>query len=140
MNQNLLTSLQKSGLRLTATRVAICTLLAETTSHPTAAQIYDQLKPQYPSLSLATVYNTLDVLVNMGVINVLGHSGDGNVHFEPNTSPHINLACVRCHKIQDLPADDLSRMEARVSTESGYRLLGARVMYYGICPECQAEH
>ncbi len=89
MYQTLITSLQKSGLRLTATRNAICKLLSETGEHPTAANIYSHLKGLYPSLSLATVYNTLDVLVNNGVVNVLGHSGDGNVHFDPNTYPHI---------------------------------------------------
>ena len=138
MVQTLTSSLKKSGLRLTATRTAICEYLAQTSEHPTAARIYDDLKGQYPSLSLATVYNTLDVLVSMGVVNVLGHAGDGNSHFDANIQPHINLACLNCHSIIDYPSEEPSKMEELISAESGYKLLGSRVMYYGLCPICQA--
>lgn len=68
-------TLKESGLRLTATHTAICKLLAESDDHPNALEIHTRLKEQYPSLSLATVYNTLDVLVKMGLVNVLGCVG-----------------------------------------------------------------
>ena len=137
MYETLTSSLKKSGLRLTATRLAVCKYLAETDEHPTASQIYHHLKEEYPSLSLATVYNTLDVLVDMGAINFLGQTGDGNVHFDPKVYPHINLACLKCHRIFDYPSEDVAHMQEVIAKNSGFKLVGSRIMYYGICPDCQ---
>lgn len=135
--QFLISTLQNAGMRITPQRIAICKLLSETDEHPTAAAIYEKIRAQYPSLSLATVYNTLDALVELGAVNVLGHAGDDNVHYDADTSPHINLACISCHKIVDLASPLVASLDQEVSVSSGYRLLGARVMYYGLCPVCQ---
>ena len=130
-------ALKEAGLRLTPQRIAICKLLSESREHPTAARIHQALQAEYPSLSLMTVYNTLNTLVDLGVVNALGHAGDGNVHYDGDTSPHINLACVSCHCIVDVPSPRLADLDAEVSSDTGYKLLGARLMYYGLCPKCQ---
>jgi Fur family peroxide stress response transcriptional regulator len=135
--ESLTSTLQHAGMRLTPQRMAICKLLAGSKEHPTPATIFNQLKRQYPSLSLATVYNTLDMLVSLGTVNALGHAGDDQVHYDADTSPHINLACISCHKIVDVPSESASRLDSEVANASGYKLLGARVMYYGLCPACQ---
>lgn len=129
--------LHQAGLRVTPQRIAICEMLIHTEAHPTANDIYSELKDQYPSLSLATIYNTLDVLVGMGAVNALGSIGDDKVHFDGNTAPHINLACVKCHKIVDLPSPNIMAMDDEIHQHSGYQVLGSRVLYYGICPDCQ---
>lgn len=138
MNTNYLDALHKAGLRVTPQRIAICELLAGSDTHPTSNDIYKQLKERYPSLSLATIYNTLDVLVGMGYVNVLGSIGDDKVHFDGNTSPHVNLACIKCQKIVDLQSDLVDQLDSEINQNSGYRVLGARVLYYGICPQCQS--
>jgi Fur family peroxide stress response transcriptional regulator len=132
-------TLQKAGLRITPQRLAVYRLLAGTDRHPTAQMIYEALREEYPSLSLATVYNTLDALVEAGVINALGAAGDGSIHYDADTSPHVNLACISCHRVIDLPSAHVSSLEEEVAAESGYLLLGARVMYYGLCLECQKK-
>ncbi len=132
-------SLRQAGLRLTPQRAAICKILAESDEHPTAAVIYDILRPQFPSLSLATVYNTLDALVNLGMVNALGSAGDDTVHYDADTEPHVNLACLSCSKIIDVPSEHVHHLDEEISQASGYRLLGARVLYYGLCPDCQRE-
>ena len=91
-------ALQQAGMRITPQRTAICELLTVSEEHPTAAMIYDDLKPRFPSMSLATVYNTLDALVEIGAINVLGQAGDDTVHYDADTEPHVNLACLSCNK------------------------------------------
>jgi len=139
IEQRLLDALRQGDLRLTAQRRAICHYLAATGSHPTARQIYDALKPGFPSLSLATVYNTLEALVKLGAIHALGDAGDNAVHYDADATPHINLACVRCHRIIDLPSVQLAALEEEARRLSGYRLLGARIVYYGLCPDCQRE-
>lgn len=137
--QQMIDTLKLAGLRITPQRVEICRLLAESQEHPTAQQIYEELVKRYPSISLATVYNTLDVLVQHGVINLLGEAGDNAVHYDADTSPHINLACLKCHKVIDFPSEHIHQVDHEVQTASGYRLLGARVMYYGLCPDCQSQ-
>lgn len=132
-------ALKEAGLRLTPQRIAICKLLSESREHPTAARIHQALQAEYPSLSLMTVYNTLNTLVDLGVVNALGHAGDGNVHYDGDTSPHINLACISCHCIVDVPSPRLADLDAEVGSTSGYKLLGARLVYYGLCPNCQGS-
>ena len=137
---NTLTSaLHGAGMRITPQRVAICELLASSDEHPTAANIYDELKPRFASLSLATVYNTLDALVGLGVVNVLGHAGDDTVHYDADTAPHVNLACISCSKIIDIPSEHVTHLDEEITSASGYKLLGARVLYYGLCPSCQKK-
>ncbi|MBT3338614.1 MAG: transcriptional repressor [Anaerolineae bacterium] len=135
----LTTTLKESGMRMTPQRASICKVLAESDEHPTAAMIYDELRPQFDSLSLATVYNTLDALVKVGVVNSLGKAGDGSVHYDADTEPHVNLACISCNKIVDIPSEHVHHLDEEISATSGYKLLGARVLYYGLCPECQNE-
>lgn len=137
--EHLTHTLQQAGMRLTPQRIAICKLLAETETHPTATEIYTQVRAQFPSLSLATVYNTLDTLVSLGAVNVLGHVGDDHVHYDADVEPHVNLACVRCHKITDIPSEHVHHLDSEITQASGYKLLGARVLYYGLCPDCQAQ-
>ncbi len=139
-NQSTLTTaLQQAGMRVTPQRVAICELLVNSKEHPTAAMIYDELKPRFASLSLATVYNTLDALVKLGAVNVLGHAGDDTVHYDADTEPHVNLACIACSRIIDIPSEHVTHLDAEITAASGYKLLGARVLYYGLCPECQKK-
>jgi Fur family transcriptional regulator, peroxide stress response regulator len=130
-------TLSDAGLRLTPQRIAICNLLAGSQEHPTAQMIYDALHPNFPSLSLSTVYNTLDTLVRLGVVNVLGTAGDGVEHYDPDIQPHVNLACLLCHRVIDLHSQFVDALEQEVVAASGYKIKGARVMYYGYCPKCQ---
>ena len=135
----LTTALRQANMRVTPQRVAICELLVGSDEHPTAAMIYDELKPRFASLSLATVYNTLDVLVKLGVVNVLGHAGDDKVHYDADTEPHVNLACISCSRIIDIPSEHVTHLDTEIAEVSGYKLLGARVLYYGLCPDCQKK-
>jgi Fur family peroxide stress response transcriptional regulator len=130
-------SLRRARIRATPQRLAICEALANSTDHPTAHMLYRQIKGRYPSLSLTTVYNTLDVLVGLGVVNTLGQIGDNHIHYDARTEPHINLACTRCHQIVDIDSAYMALLDQELMASSGYRLLGARVLYYGVCPACQ---
>jgi Fur family transcriptional regulator, peroxide stress response regulator len=135
----LISTLKQAGMRMTPQRAAICKLLAESDAHPTASMIYERVRAEYPSLSLMTVYNTLNTLVDLGVVNALGHAGDDNVHYDADTEPHINLACISCHQITDIPSEYVGQLQGEISATSGYKLLGARVLYYGLCPACQSK-
>jgi Fur family peroxide stress response transcriptional regulator len=133
----LIHTIKEAGLRLTPQRLAVYRYLVGVSTHPTAQQVYEALSPEHPSLSLATVYNTLEMLVGLGVVNALGTAGDDAVHYDGDVSPHVNLACIDCHRVIDLPSEHVFAIKREVSEHSGYQLLGARVMYYGVCPACQ---
>lgn len=139
ISEQVVERLKAAGLRLTPQRVAIYRALVGTDSHPTARQLYDQLRPELPSLSQATVYNTLQALVEEGLVHEIGDAGDGAVHYDADLAPHVNLICTRCHRIDDFHADLLAQADDLVAAESGYQLQGARLVYYGLCPACQAD-
>lgn len=129
---------EKEGLRNTSQRRAVYDYLCQTDSHPTARQIYQKLKPDHPTLSLATVYNTLDLLVGAGLVSDLGEIGDNQVHFDSNLTSHINLACTQCHKIVDVPTLNINHLESAIQG-SGFKIHGSRIVYYGVCPNCQLK-
>ena len=137
--QNLIDTLKTAGLRITPQRRRICAYLVTHDTHPTAAMIYDDLKVEMPSLSLMTVYNTLNTLADLGAIHVIGHAGDDTVHYDADIAPHVNVICVNCHKIVDIPSEHLTDIRQEIDEQSGYQLIGARMSFYGLCPECQAE-
>ncbi len=135
----LLEVLHKAGMRVTPQRLAIGEYLFATEDHPTADQIFRQLKPRHPSLSLTTVYNTLDALVAMGVVNAIGSVGDDKVHFDGNVSPHINLACQSCHQIFDLDSECVNQLDEEIHAKSGFEIIGSRILYFGTCPSCNSN-
>lgn len=133
----LIITLRENGLRLTPQRIAICRYLAESNEHPTALQIFNNLKEDYPSLSLATVYNTLDVLVTINKIKIFGPSLDGKMHFDTNKDTHINMICTQCKNISDLSIDKTHLFKNEIKKHTDFKITGAMIIYYGICPACQ---
>ncbi|SIQ63689.1 Fur family transcriptional regulator, peroxide stress response regulator [Alkalispirochaeta americana] len=137
ISRELLEGLRVAGYRLTPQRTAVCGALARRDDHPTAQALYEELKPDFTSLSLTTVYQTLDALVKIGRITSLGSAGDDAIHFEVNTAPHINLACLTCHRICDLESQVVHKLEAEVQASVGSKVLSGRVVYYSECLECE---
>jgi Fur family peroxide stress response transcriptional regulator len=131
--------LRQAGLRLTPQRLAVCRALAASRSHPSAQALFAQLRPDHPSLSRATVYNTLQALARAGLIAELGPAGDGAMRYDADPTPHVNLICTNCHRVEDFGGAPLTRVARQVARESGYQLRGARVAFYGLCPRCREQ-
>jgi Fur family peroxide stress response transcriptional regulator len=125
------------GGKVTASRVLIYRALQHDTSHPTAEELHARLLPQLPSLSLTTVYKTLNELVAWGDVRRFD-TGDGTIHFDPDTSDHTEIICVRCHRVTDLPKgiDDPAHAPLPDSM-NGYRIIYRAQTLYGYCPACQ---
>jgi len=127
-------ALKEAGLRLTPQRLAICDIIAASRDHPTAQDVHTRLKEKYPTSSLTTVYITLDTLVRLGVIHALGTAGDETVHYDSDTVPHINLACISCHRIVDLASNHIEALDSEVRERTGpEHILGSRIVYYSEC-------
>lgn len=131
----MINKLKKLGLKATPQRLAILHLLEGNVHHPTAEEIYKQLKIQYPSLSLATVYNTLDVLARFGELQEVRIRTEKR-HFDPNPAPHGHFLCRICDSIFDFDAG-MPGVQAPGDV-NGYLIEGSTLYLYGICPGCRA--
>lgn len=129
--------LKEAGLRVTPQRLAIYDALVTSDAHPTAQLLYEHLQPELPSLSQATVYNTLQVLATRGLIQEVGDVGDGAVRYDGNPAPHVNLVCTNCHCVKDVFDIAFDRITEHVSARSGFEPQGVRITFYGLCPQCQ---
>ncbi len=137
--EKLISTLHDAGMRVTPQRRAICRYLSETEAHPTAAMIYEALKPEMPSLSLMTVYNTLNALVEVGALQAIGQAGDDTVHYDMDTEPHVNVVCTSCGKIVDIASEKMDALEREIAARSGFSLHQSKLLFEGLCPECQNE-
>jgi Fur family peroxide stress response transcriptional regulator len=122
------------GLKLTPQRLAILEYLDGNTSHPSAEDIYSSVKEKFPTMSFATVYNTLETLRKRGQILELTIDPDRK-RYDPNIHPHNHLICLRCKTIVDVDLDFeiLIPDEARKS----FDVLGNHIEFYGICEKCK---
>lgn len=127
---------RERGYKLTPQRLAVFKVLVSRKDHPRADDIYHQVKKKYPMISLATVYKTLDVLKDIGLVSELGYREQG-CRYEGNVSLHANLVCLKCKTIKDLDIDNLSKIESFVASKSGHKIIGSRVEFYGYCSECE---
>jgi Fur family peroxide stress response transcriptional regulator len=134
---DLLGSLKNAGHRITPQRLAILRILAESREHPSVDQIYRQVRENFPTTSLATVYNTLERLKEIDEVLELPFGG-GNRYDGRNPSRHPHLVCTVCGRIEDLSID-LTPTEADVAASSGYSRVHHRLEFYGVCPHCQGK-
>ncbi|MHC5252958.1 peroxide-responsive transcriptional repressor PerR [Listeria kieliensis] len=130
--------LKQSGVRITPQRHAILEFLINSHSHPTADEIYKALEPEYPNMSVATVYNNLRVFRDAGLIKELSY-GDASSRFDFTTSNHYHAICEKCGKIVDFHYPGLDEVEHFAASVTGYEINKHRLEVYGICPECQAK-
>jgi Fur family peroxide stress response transcriptional regulator len=132
-----LNALRQAGKRITDQRRAICDYLAQTESHPTPYQVFADLSAQHPEISRATVYNTLNVLQELGAIVEIG-AGVGHTQYETDTEPHVNLICLRCHEISDHPGPlPLTDVQASLQATGNFLPMAMRVEVFGFCERCR---
>ncbi|WP_425807021.1 Fur family transcriptional regulator [Desulfitobacterium sp. Sab5] len=131
----ILKQLKEKGVRFTPQRQAILEYLLGTDTHPTAEDIYNHVKAKFPGVSLGTIYNTLNMLKEHGHILELSY-GDMSSRFDGNPVNHYHVVCTECGKVVDYHRPLIS-MEDEVSEKTGFRVMGHRMEFYGVCPECQ---
>lgn len=137
LNQ-LLAQLEAAGKRVTSQRVAVCAALLAHGGHPTVAEIWQRVHAAHPSISQATVYNTIAVLEEQRLIQKLEIAGDEHAHYDLDVVPHVNAVCTRCGRIADVYTDTLEALLGLVAVRSGYALDSREgMLVYGTCAECR---
>jgi Fe2+ or Zn2+ uptake regulation protein len=138
----MLSDLKKAGLKLTPQRIAIVRLFAEDATHPTAQDLYERLRPSFPTMSFATVYNTLDALAHAGlagIVRIPGKRGDA-ARFDPNTRAHHHAVCDGCGAVLDIAAGTLAPTPGAVRklrrTAPGFSVRAVERIYRGLCADC----
>ncbi len=124
-------------LRSSRQRDRILALLRSTDEHPTAAWIYDQLKSEFPRLSLGNVYRNLHILVEQGLIERI-QGGSTFDRYEAADEPHCHLLCERCGAIVDLelPQGMIETLKRRLNESGPHEARRARIEFSGLCANC----
>ncbi|MCK4739712.1 MAG: transcriptional repressor [Deltaproteobacteria bacterium] len=129
---------KKSGVKLTPQRLAIIKFLEGNTSHPTADDIFKSIKKDYPTISFATVYNTLEMLkTNNGLVEVT--INPERKHYDPNVETHHHAICKSCGLIVDIFTDFSKALGVVEDEVSGFVFSGNHINFYGRCGDCTSE-
>ena len=119
-------------------REMILQLLLEKKHHPTAEQIYAELKPKLPSLSLATVYRNLNLLCELGHARRLD-TGESVDRFDAVTQSHSHFICEICHGVTDIFDSMVTQEQTKLALGEGYSITHHSLFIYGTCPHCQKQ-
>ena len=120
-------------------RQALLDALCATHEHPTAEMLYNQLKGEYPELSLGTVYRNLGVLVQEGLVQSVGHI-NGQERYDAITCSHPHFVCKNCHRVMDLELPDtVSSMFDEIDKGMHCAPQGYSLTINGLCDECRAQ-
>ena len=117
-------------------RNAILSYLRSTDTHPSAEMVFNQLKPEYPDLSLGTVYRNLSMFKQKGDIISLG-AVNGVERFDGNTCPHVHFVCTGCEAVIDLPQIKVpEELNQKVTTQTGGHIDVCQLTFMGQCQSC----
>ena len=133
--------LKNKGYKLTPQRRSIVdTIIENEGEHLTAEEIYDQVKKKCPEIGLATVYRTILLLEDIGIVSRL-HLNDGCSRYELVHSDeehrHHHLVCNQCNKVIEVEDDLLEELESGIEEKYKFKILDHALKFYGICDECQ---
>ena len=127
--------LSDSGLRATPQREVVFNTLLNKRDHPTADEVYARVRHDMPTISLATVYKSLETLVGCGLAAKLTY-GDGSARYDGRTDPHPHARCLVCDAVLDVPGRLDGALMAQIGTVPGFAVEGFRLEIIGHCEEC----
>jgi Fur family peroxide stress response transcriptional regulator len=124
------------NIKLTPQRLAILRYLEGNEEHPPAERIYKSVQKQFPTMSFATVYNTLEALKNIGSVQEL-KIDSAKKRYDPNMSHHHHLICNKCKAVIDIHKDFEINLDDDLS--GGFDILGNNIEFFGICENCKSQ-
>ncbi len=134
----LLAALQRTGQRLTPQRIAIAHVLARAGKETSVQELYSRLRRRHPYIGRATVFRSLDMLVEAGLAQRLERPGHVSSYVWCEPGHHHHLICSTCRAVEDLDEKAVSPLAEAISRERGFRVDHARLDFYGQCRTCAA--
>jgi len=116
---------------------AILRAVKSTTSHPTADWVYEKVREEIPHISLGTVYRDLKLLKQEGEVSEVSLT-DTLSRFDGNTQNHYHFKCEQCAHISDVDEPVDEEINKRVAQKMGFKVSHHRLVFYGLCKECQS--
>ncbi len=130
-------ALEEEGHRFTAQRAAVYRVVGQSRAHPTADEIFTEVRERIPDISLATVYKALEAFVSCGLVQKLT-TGEGPARYDGRTDRHHHVRCVSCGSVSDVEGPEVAdRLEA-LGTESEFEVVDYRLELLGHCPTCRS--
>jgi Fur family peroxide stress response transcriptional regulator len=135
----MLAKLKIRNFRITPQRLAILKILASSAGHPSVEHIYEQVKENFATTSLATIYKTVMLLKQLNEVLELGFP-DGSNRYDGNKPyPHPHIICIKCKRIMDPDLGSMPQLTEEAAQKSGYQIVSHRLDFFGICPKCQGK-
>lgn len=131
-------TLRRAGVKLTRQRLEIFREVAGAGDHPDAETVYRGVRKRVPAVSLDTVYRTLWLLLDLGLIATLGHPRE-RVRFDGNAEPHHHFVCTRCGRAHDFHSEELSQLRIPDAVRALGRVEKTQVEIRGLCARCLRE-
>lgn len=129
-NNEIIKYLKDYGIKPSNIRLKVLKFLLENRVHPSADDIYTKLIDEIPTLSKTSIYNTLNLFVENGLVKEL-YLDDKESRYDINTSPHGHFKCIKCQRVYDFPI-----VEEPSFNLDGFVIKSKSINYYGICKKC----
>jgi Fur family transcriptional regulator, peroxide stress response regulator len=129
--------IQGGARALTPQRQAVLRVVAESGEHLTANEIFEAARKRLPSISFATVYNSLKYLKDAGLVREITF-GKGSSRYDRETSRHDHAVCSRCGKLTDFDLAETSQLMRAAARRSRFKPESIHLTLVGLCPECQS--
>src|ERR1041385_4743445 len=136
LDEHLSKQLSTSGFRFTPQRQHVYDVLIDERDHPTAEEVFIRAKREMPDISMATVYNCLDALVQSGMARQV-NVDRGATRFCPNMREHCHFYCDSCAKVFDI--DLPSEEPAGFALPKGFKASRFEIAIHGVCPDCTGK-
>ena len=137
--KEIIDGLKKEGLKITPQRLGIVKLLAKFSKqkkHPSADEIYTELVETYPTISYATIYKTLEILVKLGFISEINVDSTKK-RYELIGKSHYHFVCQKCEKIFDVEEKIDLKEFVKLAKLENFEIKRVEVVLYGLCPRCK---
>jgi Fur family peroxide stress response transcriptional regulator len=134
--ETMLARLREHKFRITPQRLAVLRILSRCDGHPSVETIYERVKEDFPTTSLATVYKTVALLKHLGEVLELGFPEGGNRYDGRNPFPHPHLICTKCGRIEDPKPAGLADLTQQLTSNTGFHVVSHRLDFFGLCSDC----
>ncbi len=131
--------LREGGFRITPQRLAILEILAASVGHPSVEQVYEQIKTEFPTTSLATVYKTINLLKSMDEVLELGFADMGSRYDGARPYPHPHVICTKCGRIVDPELISMDDLTLKLEQETGFKITKHQLYFFGECQDCSGK-